>query len=53
MAVAGPWRTTGYWWSEDERFALDHFDIQTSDGTVARLCFDWTKRSWQIDGIYD
>jgi protein ImuB len=53
IAVAGPWRTTGYWWSEDERFALDHFDIQTSDGTVARLCFDWTKRSWQIDGIYD
>ena len=53
VAVAGPWRTTGRWWSEDERFALDHFDIQTSDGTVARLCFDWTKRTWQIDGIYD
>ena len=53
VTVAGPWRTTGYWWSEDERFAFDHFDIQTSDGTVARLCFDWMKRSWLIDGIYD
>jgi protein ImuB len=53
IKVAGPWRTTGYWWSEEERFALDHFDIQVSDGSVVRLGFDWLKRSWQIDGIYD
>ena len=53
LVVAGPWRTTGYWWSENERFAFDHFDVQLSDGTVARLGFDWMKRAWQIDGIYD
>ncbi len=53
VRVAGPWRTTGYWWSENERFALDHFDIQISDGSVVRLCYDWIKRAWQIDGIYD
>jgi len=51
--AAGPWRTTGHWWSETDRFALDHFDVQVSDGTVVRLCFDWTERVWQIDGIYD
>jgi hypothetical protein len=53
VVAAGPWRTTGYWWSEEERFALDHFDLQVSDGSVIRLGFDWIKRSWQIDGIYD
>jgi len=51
--VAGPWRTTGRWWSEEERFALDHFDVQVSDGTILRLCFDWLRRDWQIDAIYD
>jgi protein ImuB len=51
--VAGPWRTTGRWWSEEGRFALDHFDVQTSDGTILRLCFDWLHRDWHIDAIYD
>ena len=51
--VSGPWRTTGRWWSDTDRYALDHFDIQVSDGTVSRLCFDWYKRCWRIDGLYD
>jgi protein ImuB len=51
--ASGPWRTTGRWWSDTDRYALDHFDIQVSDGTVLRLCFDWHKRSWRVDGVYD
>jgi protein ImuB len=51
--ASGPWRTTGRWWSETERYALDHFDVQVSDGTVLRLCFDWHERSWRVDGVYD
>lgn len=53
VQAAGPWRTTGRWWSEGDRYALDHFDVQVSDGTVLRLCFDWHGRSWRIDGVYD
>jgi protein ImuB len=53
VTVSGPWRTTGGWWSEGERYALDHYDIQVSDGIVARLCFDWVERSWRVDAIYD
>ena len=53
VMVSGPWRTTGHWWSEEERYAKDHFDVQMSDGLVIRLCFDWMERVWQIDGIYD
>ena len=51
--ASGPWRTTGRWWSDVDRYALDHFDVQVSDGTVLRLCFDWIQKAWQIDGIYD
>jgi len=53
LNAAGPWRTTGRWWSSEEHFALDHFDVQVSDGTILRLCFDWIARSWQVDAIYD
>jgi protein ImuB len=52
-SVAGPWRTTGDWWSESAHFAVDHYDVQMSDGTVLRLRFDWKTRRWQIDGLYD
>lgn len=52
-AVAGPWRSTGHWWSKSAHFAIDHYDIQTSDGILCRLGFDWKKKRWQIDGIYD
>jgi len=51
--LAGPWRTTGGWWTPEERFAYDTFDIQTSDGTVSRLRFDRVQRVWQIDAVYD
>jgi hypothetical protein len=53
LHAAGPWRVTGRWWSEEGRYAFDYFDIQVSDGSILRLCFDWVKRVWQIDGIYD
>lgn len=52
LRCAGPWRTTGGWWSEG-RFAFDHYDVQTQDGTVVRLRYDHMARLWQIDGVYD
>ncbi len=51
--AAGPWRITGRWWSAEERYVLDHFDVEVSDGSIVRLCFDWLRRDWQIDAIYD
>ena len=53
VRLAGPWRTTGGWWSREDRFAFDSFDVQTSDGTVARLRLDHVHREWQIDAVYD
>ena len=51
--LAGPWRTTGSWWSREARFAYDSFDIQTSDGTVSRLRLDYIHKTWHIDAVYD
>ena len=53
VRLAGPWRTTGGWWSSEGRFAFDHFDVQTRDGSVVRLRLDHVRRTWQIDAIYD
>jgi protein ImuB len=53
IQIAGPWRTTGNWWSHEERFAYDSFDVQTHDGIVARLRFDHIHKSWHIDAVYD
>jgi protein ImuB len=50
---AGPWRTTGHWWEKSTHFAIDHYDVQMSDGSVLRLRFDWRTKWWQIDGLYD
>ncbi len=53
VRCAGPWRTTGGWWSPEGRFAFDHFDVQSEDGVVVRLRFDHVGRVWQIDALYD
>jgi protein ImuB len=53
IRLAGPWRITGHWWSREERFAFDSFDVQTSDGGVARLRLNHVRRQWQIDAVYD
>jgi protein ImuB len=53
VRCAGPWRTTGVWWSPERRFAYDHFDVETEDGLVTRLRFDFPKRRWEIEAVYD
>ena len=52
VRCAGPWRTTGQWWS-DERYAFDHYDVATSDGSVFRLRRDLLRERWEIDGVFD
>ncbi|MEM7409246.1 MAG: DNA polymerase Y family protein [Myxococcota bacterium] len=53
VRCAGPWRTTGGWWSPEGRFAFDSYDVETEDGWVVRLRFDHRERAWQIDAVYD
>jgi protein ImuB len=51
--AAGPWRSSGRWWSPEERFAFDHYDVATTDGLVVRLRLDLLTSHWEIDGVYD
>lgn len=53
LRAAGPWRTTGHWWSRSTHFAFDHYDVHVGDGAVLRLRFDWRAKQWQVDGVYD
>jgi protein ImuB len=53
LHCAGPWRHTGGWWSEQDRFAFDCFDVATSDGLVVRLRHDRLRDAWHIDAVYD
>jgi protein ImuB len=53
LHLAGPWRTTGGWWSPQDRFAYNHYDVETSDGTLARLRFDHVQGRWHVDAVYD
>lgn len=53
LRCAGPWRATGGWWSPDQHFAFDSYDVATADGLLIRLRHDWLKRHWEIDGVYD
>jgi protein ImuB len=53
VSRSGPWRTTGGWWSPERHHAFDHWDVETSDGTVARLRHDRVTHRWEIDGLYD
>lgn len=50
---AGPWRTTGGWWTETDRFAFDTYDVATSDGLLVRLRHDRVRDTWQVDAVYD
>jgi len=64
LSAAGPWRTSGGWWSPESpsgnpsgnpegRFAVDHYDVQISDGSVARLRHDRLRHTWSVDALYD
>jgi hypothetical protein len=53
VRCAGPWRTTGGWWTEAGRFAFDSYDVATSDGLLVRLRRDLLRDRWEIDAAYD
>jgi protein ImuB len=50
---AGPWRSSGGWWSEGRHFACDVFDVATGDGLLVRLRHDRLRGTWHVDAVYD
>ena len=50
LELAGPWRTSGDWWTTDP-WSRDEWDIALSDGALYRLYCD--PRGWFVEGSYD
>jgi protein ImuB len=50
MDMAGPWRTSGDWWTADS-WSRDEWDIALSDGILYRLYC--SPAGWFVEGSYD
>jgi len=50
LELAGPWRTSGDWWTSDP-WSRDEWDIALSDGAIYRLYCE--PRGWFVEGSYD
>jgi protein ImuB len=50
IEFAGPWRTSGDWWTADP-WQRDEWDIALSDGALYRVYCD--PLGWFIEGSYD
>jgi protein ImuB len=48
--LAGPWRTSGDWWTLDP-WLRDEWDLALSDGAVYRVYCE--PRGWFVEGSYD
>jgi len=51
---AGPWRTSGAWWSElPSRWDHDEWDVAFSDGSVCRVFRERGSGHWFLDAVVD
>ena len=50
LDLAGPWRTSGDWWTPDP-WQRDEWDIALSDGALYRIYC--APRGWFVEGSYD
>ncbi|MEJ2078333.1 MAG: hypothetical protein P8020_10350 [Acidobacteriota bacterium] len=56
VSCAGPWRTSGDWWTEGletQAWARDEWDVELTDGVIYRVYWDHRKRQWYVEGMYD
>jgi protein ImuB len=50
LELAGPWRTSGDWWTADA-WQRDEWDIALSDGVIYRIYCE--PAGWYVEGSYD
>ena len=51
VTAAGPWRTSGDWWTSDP-WARDEWDIALSNDKLYRIYCEPSQK-WFVDGLYD
>jgi protein ImuB len=52
---AGPWRTSGQWWSQDH-WSREEWDVVLADANtsmISRIAQDPASNCWYMQGIYD
>lgn len=52
VEAAGPWRTSGDWWTEAP-WARDEWDVELSDGALYRIYCESKNKDWYVQAVYD
>jgi protein ImuB len=51
---AGPWRTSGQWWTADrDTWDRDEWDVGLDSGVIYRLARDRATDRWEVEGAFD
>jgi protein ImuB len=50
---AGPWRSSGRWWTTDRAWDRDEWDVELAGGGCYRLARDRATGQWEIEGEND
>ncbi|MEO6222180.1 MAG: hypothetical protein ABIP90_02945 [Vicinamibacterales bacterium] len=51
---AGPWRTSGQWWTADrDTWDRDEWDVSVDSGVIYRLVRDRATARWEVEGVVD
>jgi hypothetical protein len=54
VACAGPWRSSGHWWTHDgSKWDRDEWDVELPGGHCYRLSRDRVTGRWEIEGELD
>ncbi|MCZ6769957.1 MAG: hypothetical protein O7D93_11990, partial [Acidobacteria bacterium] len=54
VACAGPWRSSGDWWTgKAHEWSRDEWDVELLDGSIRRIYWDYCRKTWFLEGIYD
>jgi hypothetical protein len=54
VARAGPWRSSGRWWADDETiWDRDEWDLELTGGVVYHAARDRRTGQWVSEGVLD
>ncbi len=52
LASAGPWRTSGQWWTTQDSWDREEWDLSLDNGAICRI-YRAPNEDWFVEGAYD